>query len=80
MLIEKLLNPKNDYVFHRIFGNAGNEEFTKDLLKCITKENIIDIELDCNPIAGKDLFDDKIGILDIKAKLNNNINCNIEMT
>ena len=80
MLIEKLLNPKNDYVFHRIFGNAGNEEFTKDLLKCITKENIIDIELDCNPIAGKDLFDDKIGILDIKAKLNNNINCNIEIT
>ena len=27
----------------------------------------------------KDLLDDKLGILDIKAKLNNNIVCNIEM-
>ena len=35
--------------------------------------------MDCNPITEKDLFDDKVGILDIKAKLNNNIMCNIEM-
>ena len=35
--------------------------------------------MDCNPITEKDLFDDKVGILDIRAKLNNNINCNIEM-
>ena len=77
--IGKLLNPKNDYVFHRIFGHSGNEEITKDLLESITKENITDITLDCNPITEKDLFDDKIGILDIKVKLNSIINCNIEM-
>lgn len=49
------------------------------MLSCILTDKIIDITLDCNPITEKDLFDDKIGILDIKAKLNNNINCNIEM-
>ena len=66
-------------MFKRIFGYPGNEQITKDLLKSITNENITDITLDCNPITPKDLKDDKIGILDIKAKLNNSINCNIEM-
>ena len=79
MLIEKLLNPKSDYVFKRIFGHSGNEEITKGLLKAITKENIKKIELDSNPITEKDLLDDKVGILDIKATLNNNTNCDIEM-
>lgn len=76
---KELLNPKNDYVFKRIFGHVGNEDITKGLLTAIIKEKIEDITLDCNPITEKDLFDDKIGILDIKAKLNNNINCNIEL-
>ena len=79
MIIGKLLNPKLDYVFKRIFGSIGSEEITKDFLRAVTKENITDIKLDCNPITEKDLYDDKISILDIKAKLNNNINCNIEM-
>jgi predicted transposase/invertase (TIGR01784 family) len=79
IIITKLLNPKNDYVFKRIFGYTGNEEITKDFLKSILLDNIKEIELDYNPITEKDLFDDKVGILDIKAKLNNNINCNIEM-
>ena len=78
-LIENLLDIKNDYVFKRVFGHVGNEDITIDLLKSITKETITDIELDSNPITEKDLFDDKIGILDIKAKLNGNINCDIEM-
>lgn len=79
MRIAKLLNPKLDYVFKRIFGSNGSEEITKDFLRAVTKENITEIELDCNPITEKDLYDDKLGILDIKAKLNNNINCNIEL-
>ena len=77
--ISKLLNPKSDYVFKRIFGHVGNEEITKGLLKAITREEIQEIELDSNPITEKELLDDKVGILDIKAKLNNNVNCNIEV-
>ena len=79
MRIAKLLNPKLDYVFKRIFGSVGNEKITKSFLEAVTKEKITDLKLDCNPITEKDLYDDKLGILDIKAKLNNNINCNIEL-
>ena len=79
VIIADLLDPKNDYVFKRIFGHSGNEEITKSLLTSIIPDKIKEIELDCNPITEKDLLDDKVGILDIKAKLNNNINCNIEM-
>ena len=31
--IEKLLDPKIDYVFKRIFGHVGNEDITKGLRK-----------------------------------------------
>ena len=79
IFIADLLDPKSDYVFKRIFGHVGNEEITKSLLRAITNEDIKEIELDKNPITEKDLLDDKIGILDIKAKLNNNVNCDIEM-
>ena len=37
------------------------------------------MKLDGTPILEKDLLDDKVGILDIKAKIDNNINCNIEL-
>ena len=74
-----LLDPKIDYVFKRIFGHTGNEDITKALLSSIIKDKISDVRVDCTPITEKDLLDDKIGILDIKAKLNNSINCNIEM-
>ena len=75
----ELLNPKSDYVFKRIFGHVGNEEITCDLLNSILENKITEIELDKNPILEKDLLDDKIGILDIKAKADNNTNINIEM-
>ena len=75
----KLLNPKSDYVFKRIFGHIGNEEITCDLLNSILENKITEIELDKNPILEKDLLDDKLGILDIKAKADNNVNINIEM-
>ena len=80
MNIAKLLDPKNDYVFNRIFGHSGNEEITKNLLQSIIPDKIDKIELDSNPITEKDLLDDKVGILDIKARLNGgNVNCDIEM-
>ena len=73
------MNPKIDYVFKRIFGYQGNEEITTALLSSILKKQISNLQLDCNPILEKDLLDDKVGILDIKAKIDDCINCNIEM-
>ena len=75
----ELLNPKSDYVFKRIFGHVGNEKITCNLLNAILENKITKVELDKNPILEKDLLDDKIGILDIKAKADNNTNINIEM-
>lgn len=71
--------PTNDYIFKRIFGKVGNEDITKSLINSILDTKIENINLDCNPILEKDLKNDKMGILDIKAKLDNNIICNIEM-
>ncbi len=77
--IEQLLDPKIDYVFKRIFGYIGNEEITKELISSIIQKEISDIKLDNNTILEKDLLDDKVGILDIRAKIEDKINCDIEM-
>lgn len=77
--IEELLNPKNDYVFKRIFGQSENEEITKEMLSVIIKKSINDIMLNENTILEKDLVDDKIGIIDIHAKINKTIDVDIEM-
>ena len=75
----KLLNIKTDYVFKRVFGYKGNEQITKNFLSCILGQKVSDIELEKNPILEKDLIDDKVGILDIKAEINKNTNVDIEM-
>ena len=66
-------------MFKRIFGFVGNEEITKGLLSSIIQKEISNIELDNKTILEKDLLEDKVGILDIRAKIENKINCNIEM-
>lgn len=57
----------------------GNEIITKGLLNAILDTKVEKVELDQNTILEKDIYDDKIGILDIKATLNNNVICDIEM-
>lgn len=71
--------PTNDYVFKRIFGHIGNEKITIDLLDSILNTKIETIELDGNRILERDVLSDKLGILDIKATLNNQILTDIEM-
>ena len=62
-----------------MFGYTGNEEITKGLLNAILKEKVTDVSLNCNTILERDLYDDKLGILDIRAKINNAVDINIEM-
>ena len=54
-------------------------KITASLLSSILKRKVSNLKLDNNTILEKDLLDDKIGILDIRAKIDNIINCNIEM-
>lgn len=81
MFIEKknAIIPQNDYVFKRIFGHIGNEDITKDFISSIIGKKIKSINLDGNTILEKDIYNDKVGILDIKAVLDSNILCDIEM-
>lgn len=43
------------------------------------EKEITNIKLDKNPILEKDIANDKIGILDIRAEIDEYIDCNIEM-
>lgn len=74
---QDLLKLTNDYIFKRTFGYKGEEEVTKVFLKDLLE--IKEIELDKNTITEKDIITDKVEIMDIKAQLNNNMECDIEM-
>ena len=75
---QELLKPKIDVVFHSLF-RKGNERITKALISSITKEKIEDIELDNDRyIIGK-YPEEKLGILDLKATLDNGAICDIEI-
>ena len=73
------MSPTNDYIFHRIFGHVGNEEITKGLIGTIINQEIKNIKIDETPITEQNIRDDKIGILDIKARLDDDILCDVEM-
>ena len=48
-------------------------------MNAILKEKVTEVSLGCNTILERDLYDDKLGILDIRAKVNNSVDINIEM-
>jgi len=73
-----LLKPKIDIVFHSLF-RVGNEEITKAIIEAVTEEKIENINLNNDRhIVGK-YPNEKIGILDLKATLDNGSICNIEI-
>ena len=75
----KTLSPKLDVVFQALFGDVGNERITKAFLQEILKEKIDKIELNVNPILRRETIEDKMGVLDVVAKINNKQNVDIEM-
>ncbi|WP_084266233.1 Rpn family recombination-promoting nuclease/putative transposase [Methanobrevibacter filiformis] len=77
----KRLNPLNDYLFKKIFGEIEREENLKYLLNLILgrtgKNEIIEVEIVESTISGK-LHKNKKSILDIRAKTKTEI-FNIEV-
>ena len=69
----------NDYIFKNIFGKQGNENILKELLISILDIQIKEIEILHDVHLERETQENKEGILDIKATLNNNIIVNIEM-
>ena len=76
---EELLSPKLDVVFQALFGEVGSEKITTKFLESILKKTITAIDLDKNPILRREYLDDKLGILDMVAYINNNEYCSVEM-
>ncbi|WP_407636647.1 Rpn family recombination-promoting nuclease/putative transposase [Acetivibrio cellulolyticus] len=83
MILLYRLKAKNDFVFQRIFGRQENKEILISFLNAILMledENIIyDIDVMENTRLEKDRPDDKLGILDIRARTKTGTQINIEI-
>jgi predicted transposase/invertase (TIGR01784 family) len=76
--LPKILPPKSDIVFKMLFGDKRNENILIAFLETVLEKKIQSVEL-LNPITKQKNKDDKLSILDIKAKLANNEIIDIEM-
>ncbi|UTC83464.1 Rpn family recombination-promoting nuclease/putative transposase [Treponema denticola] len=72
---------RNDYAFKRVFGVEENKDVLQDLLECILDippETIAGLEL-LDKEFQKELLSEKLGILDIKLRLNDGTFVDIEI-
>jgi len=76
------LDPKNDFLFKKLFSSAGNEDLLIDLLNSILKlpegQQIRQVAV-ANPIKEKDSVDDKLAIMDIVARADDGRQLTIEI-
>ena len=57
----------------------GSEEITKAFIEKLIKKEVESIDLDLNVNLVKNYYDEKLGILDVRARTKSGINYNIEM-
>ena len=76
---EVQLKVTNDYIFKKIFAKKGNESLLKDLLNSILQIKINSIEVLADTNLERQLESNKMGILDIKAKVDEDTIIDIEI-
>jgi len=69
----------NDYIFKRLFSKKGNEDILKDLLEGILEIPIEKVEVMQEVELERVDIKDKLGVLDIKAIINESTTVDIEM-
>lgn len=79
ILERKYLPPTSDIIFQRLFGREECKEITKDFLEHILGKSIETIDLSKTKILERNKPRDKQSILDVRAEINGEENCNIEM-
>ena len=79
ILERKYLPPTLDIVFQRLFGREESKEITKDFLEHILGKSIETIDLSKTKILERNKPRDKQSILDVRAEINGEENCNVEM-
>ncbi len=77
--MKEKLKVTNDVIFQRIFGKTSNERITKKFLERILGIEIESLSLDTNKRLIGEEIQDKIGRIDVKAKLNDKTKVIIEM-
>ena len=77
--MKKILSPKIDVVFHMLFGEQKHERITKKLIEDVIGEKVETIELEKTPYLWGEQVNDKVGIIDIRAKINGKNPIDIEM-
>ena len=76
---KRMLSPKIDVVFRMLFGEQKNERITKKLIEDVIEEKVETIELEQTPYLWGNQADDKLGIIDVRATINNKNPIDIEM-
>ncbi len=76
------LDPKVDYAFKKVFGSEANTPVLLNLLDAVLKpppdQRLVSVEI-LNPFNDKEALDDKLSILDIKARDQQGRLYNVEM-
>lgn len=75
---KELLKPKNDIVFQSLFTQK-NERITKNFISAIMEENITKIEINTQKELYRERPEDKLGILDLEAEINDREKIDIEV-
>ena len=75
---KELLKPKIDVVFQALF-NQKNEDITKAFISDLLGEEIINIKINADKELLRDRPEDKLGILDLEAEINNSEKIDIEI-
>jgi len=76
---KRMLSPKIDVVFRMLFGEQKHEGITKKLIEDVIEEKVETIELEQTPLLWGNQADDKLGIIDVRATINNKNPIDIEM-
>ena len=65
--MKPVIDPKVDYVFKKVFGSESNTDVLQDLLEAVLGFPLSGVEI-INPFNEKEATDDKLSVLDIKAR------------
>lgn len=74
----KLLKPKIDVVFHALFREE-NKELLEGFISDILQEKVKVATTDKNRYVNTKQADEKLGIMDLRAELENGVQCNVEI-
>ncbi|SFB56225.1 conserved hypothetical protein (putative transposase or invertase) [Cohnella sp. OV330] len=81
--MKKRLNPKNDYLFKRLFGETDSKPLLIGLLNAILRRTdraaIADLTILDGKLLTKRLVEDKEGVLDIRCETADREQINVEM-